>query len=119
MKLLNMDIYKSLFLQNNRIYTKVKDEVPTKYNESSNVVNSLVANGCQIEGEVKNCVIFRETNIEKNAKIENSIIMARAKIGEDAYLKNIILDKEVEVSQGQELIGPPDKPFVIAKRRKI
>ena len=114
-----MDNYKELFLENNRIHTKVKDEVPTQYMEKSNVVNSLVANGCQIEGKVENSVIFRETNIAKGATVKDSIIMARGNIGEDTHLKNIILDKEVEVSSGQELIGPPENPFVVAKRRQI
>ena len=119
MELLDMDNYKELFLENNRIHTKVKDEVPTQYMEKSNVVNSLVANGCQIEGKVENSVIFRETNIAKGATVKDSIIMARGNIGEDTHLKNIILDKEVEVSSGQELIGPPENPFVVAKRRQI
>lgn len=119
MGLLDLDNYRELFMENNNVYTKVKDEVPTKYMETSNVVNSLVANGCRIEGEVRNSIIFREVDIEKGAKVENSIIMARCDIGENTYLKNNVLDKEVKVSKGRELIGSPEKPFVAAKRRNI
>ncbi|MFW5995921.1 MAG: glucose-1-phosphate adenylyltransferase subunit GlgD [Halanaerobiaceae bacterium] len=117
--LLNIDNYRRLFLQNNRIYTKVKDEVPTKYLKNSSVTNSLVANGCEIEGEVKNSIIFREVEVKEGTNIENSIIMEGGVVGEDCSLRNAILDKEVRVNPGQELMGSPEKPYVVAKRRNI
>lgn len=117
--LLNIDNYRQLFMQKNRIYTKVKDEVPTKYLEDSCVTNSLVANGCEIEGEVKNSIIFREVKVKKGSTVENSIIMDRGVVEENCALRNAILDKEVTVSSGRQLMGSPEKPFVVAKRRDI
>ena len=52
MDFLNRDVQDHLFYSDNQIYTKIKDEVPAKYAKTSNVKNSLVANGCIIEGEV-------------------------------------------------------------------
>jgi len=104
---------------NDLILTKVKDEDPTKYFNSSKVVNCLVANGCKLRGEVKNSIIFRQVEIEEGVKIENSIIMQRGKIERDATLNNVILDKEVNVGPKTTLVGSENQPFVAAKRANI
>ncbi|MGC8200935.1 hypothetical protein ACP3WL_25460, partial [Salmonella enterica] len=46
----------SIFNREAPIYTKVVDNAPVKYGLESNVKNSLVADGCMIEGTVENCV---------------------------------------------------------------
>ena len=38
-------------------------------------VNSLVADGCDIQGSVKNCVLFRDVRVEKGASVENCILV--------------------------------------------
>lgn len=119
MDLLNVDIAQELFYKNGLIYTKVKDEPPTKYLESSNVVNSLVANGCIIEGNVENSIIGRNVKIKKGAVIKDSIIMQKSVVDEGAYLKNGILDKYVHISKGKILSGDNKNPIVIKKNLSI
>ncbi|GIP37388.1 glucose-1-phosphate adenylyltransferase [Paenibacillus sp. J31TS4] len=120
MDLLNPDIWTRLFYDTgNQIYTKIKDEPPCHYTEQSHVANSLIANGCRIEGEVENSIVFRGVKIGKGAKIRNSIVMQNCVIGEDVSLENAILDKDVTVGRGSTLKGSPNAPFLAPKRKRI
>ncbi|MDR0852594.1 MAG: glucose-1-phosphate adenylyltransferase subunit GlgD [Clostridiales Family XIII bacterium] len=115
MDLLDADLQRSLFRSRNRIYTKVKDEVPAKYICDSKVSNSIVANGCIIEGEVRNSVIFRGVYIGKGTVVKNSIVLPNVEINDNAELENVILDKDVSVRNRSRLIGNPAFPVVIRK----
>ncbi len=119
MDLLELEVSEELFGKNRIIYTKVKDEPPTKYSKGSDVTNSLIANGCVIEGTVMNSVIGRGVNVEKGAVIKDSIIMQKSTIGKDAYLNNTILDKYVQVVEGKILSGDRRNPLVIRKGLRI
>lgn len=115
MSLLNQDVWKSLFLKNQPIYTKVKDEPPTHYSKGSQVIHSVIANGCQIEGHVENSVIARGVRIGKGTTIKNCIIMQKCQIEENCVLDSVILDKDVRVESGTILSGSKDSPKVIRK----
>jgi len=115
MDLLDIKIREELLPQDNRIYTKTKDSVPTKHTASADVKQSLVANGCIIEGRVEKSVLFRDIRIGKGAKIKNSIMLPGSKIEEGADLEYVILDKNVTVRQNSRLVGSKDYPIVIRK----
>lgn len=115
MDLLNEKNLLDLFYGDSRIITKVKNESPAYYSKDSNVTNSLIANGCEIEGEVKNSIIFRRVKVEKGAKIENSIIMQNSVIKKGADISYAIIDKNVEVSSKTEIKGSKKQPLVIEK----
>ena len=115
MDFLNRDVQDHLFYSDNQIYTKIKDEVPAKYAKTSNVKNSLVANGCIIEGEVENSILFRGVYVGKGAKIKNSIIMQNSEIYINSDLEYVILDKSVNIRQGRRLIGDEVFPVIIRK----
>ncbi|KEO85252.1 glucose-1-phosphate adenylyltransferase subunit GlgD [Tumebacillus flagellatus] len=119
MRLLNPDVWKELFFQPGLVYTKIKDEPPAKYIETADVHNSLIANGCIVQGNVENSILFRGVKVAKGAKIRNSIIMQECEIGEDAVVENMILDKEVCIKRGQSLVGNAAEPIVINKRSII
>ena len=115
MDFLNRDVQDHLFYSDNQIYTKIKDEVPAKYAKTSNVKNSLVANGCIIEGEGENSILFRGVYVGKGAKIKNSIIMQNSEIYNNSDLEYVILDKSVNIRQGRRLIGDEVFPVIIRK----
>ena len=98
------------------IHTKVKDSVPTKYGPDAEVKNSVVADGCTIEGRVENCIIFRGVKIGKNSVVKDSIIMQKSRIMDDCRVENSIFDKEVILCNGKKLIGQETYPLVIGKR---
>ena len=119
MDMLDLEIVRELFYNNGLIYTKVKDEPPTKYIEGSKVSNSLIANGGIIEGKVENSIIFRRVTIGKGAEIKNSIILQNCTIGEGVKLDHVIVDKNNYIGNGRELKGDREVPIVIEKQRII
>ncbi|RDU36547.1 glucose-1-phosphate adenylyltransferase [Neobacillus piezotolerans] len=115
--LLNPDIWNKLFTKERPILTKVKDEPPARYSSSSTVRNSMIANGCNIQGAVENSIIARGVTIGKGAVVKNCIIMQKSRIGENSVLEHIILDKDVTIENGTELIASRKDPAVIRKGR--
>jgi len=98
------------------IYTKIKDSVPTIYCEGSVVKNSLVADGCKIQGVVENSIISRGVKVGRGAVVRNSIIMQSTEIMNDVELMYVIIDKDVIVRENQKLIGHERYPVVVEKR---
>ncbi|HPL08556.1 MAG TPA: glucose-1-phosphate adenylyltransferase subunit GlgD [Clostridia bacterium] len=115
MVILQKEIREKLFFEPGRIYTKVKDEAPSKYMKSAVVKNSLIADGCVIDGYVENSIIFRGVKIAKGARVTNSIIMQGSEIQENATLEHVILDKEVIIRQDIRLTGQKSYLVLIDK----
>ena len=93
--------------------------VPTYYCEGSEVEDCVIADGCFIEGEVEDSILFREITVGKDAEVENCVIMNNAVIGEGAELKYVILDKDVTVTPGAKLIGSKNCPIIIKKGETV
>lgn len=119
MELLKEENFQELFRKDYPVYTKVRDEVPAKYGEASLSENSLVADGCIVEGVIENCILFRGVKIGKDAVVKNSIIMQDSEVHDRAILENVILDKEVIVRRGKRLMGQENYPIVIRKNSII
>ncbi|MCM3571433.1 sugar phosphate nucleotidyltransferase [Neobacillus mesonae] len=118
MDLLEKDVWRKLFLKEQPILTKVKDEPPTKYLNGSAVKNSMIANGGLISGTVENSIISRGVKIGKGTVIKNCIIMQKCQIEENCYLDSVILDKDIKIEAGTKLIGTEKSPYVIRKGTK-
>lgn len=119
MKMLDTDLRNDLFYRAGKIYTKTKDSVPTIYRDNAVVKNSLIADGCDINGLVENSILFRGVVVEKGAEIRNSIIMENGVIMKDAMLSYIITDKNAVVTEGRNISGYDTYPVVIAKDKTI
>lgn len=115
MELMKEEVRADLFNSDNPIYTKVRDDMPTKYGLGSKVKNSLIANGCIIEGEVDNCILFKGVHIGKGTKVSNCVIMQDTKIGADSNLSYVIVDKDVTVKDERTLMGYLSYPVYISK----
>ena len=119
LSLIKKDIRQDIFHGNHPVYTKVRDRVPTYYGEECEVENCLVADGCFLEGEVENSVLFRQVSVAKGAEVENCVIMNDAVIGEGAELKYVILDKNVTVTPGAKLIGTKKNPIIVKRGETV
>ena len=97
------------------IFTKVRDEMPTRYLKGGSAVNSSLADGCEIAGSVEDSVLFRGVKIGRGATIKNSIIFQDCEVQDGVTLENVILDKDCIIRAGRTLIGQPSYPVVIAK----
>ena len=114
MDLLDYNVRQELF-KKSPVYTKTRDDVPAVYRDGNSVKNSLVADGCVIDGSVENCVLFRGVHIGRNASVKNAIIMQDSEIEDSVELENVILDKNVTVRAHGRLIGQVQYPIVIGK----
>lgn len=115
MDMLDTQKFNSLLYSSQKIYTKIKNEVPTYYTKSSVVNNSQFATGCIVKGQVENSLVGRGTIVEENAKIEQSLIFQNANIESDAEISYAILDKNVHVASGVKIQGSKEKPMVVKK----
>ena len=97
------------------IYTKVRDDTPTRYVEGASAHNVMVADGCLIEGEVENSILFRGVKIAKGAKVRNCILMQDTVVEAGADIEYLITDKNVIVTAGKEMKGTETYPVYIAK----
>lgn len=115
MDMMNREISHEVFSPDTPIYTKVRDVAPAKYGIDCSVKNSLIADGCIIDGTVENSVLFRGVKIGKGAVVKNSIIMHGAIIEEKSSFINAIADKSVTVTKSRTITGSVDFPVYISK----
>jgi glucose-1-phosphate adenylyltransferase len=118
MKLLKDENLKALF-SGNRIYTKIRDDNPTRYINGSKAKNVMVADGCVIEGEVENCVLFRGVHVGKGAKVKNCVLMQDTVVGDNAKIEYVITDKDVRITAGKSLTGNESYQVYIAKGQVV
>ena len=119
MNVLDPKVREELFYGDSIIYTKVKDSVPAIYKEHAAVKNSLIADGCEIDGLVENSILFRGVKVEKGAEVRNSIIMEDGKIMENGSVCYAITDKNVTISAGRTISGYESYPVVIVKDKTV
>lgn len=115
MDLLNIDTAKSLFQPDWTIYTQTTDSCPTKYVDGASVRNSMIANGCVIEGTVENSVIGRGVTIKKGAVVKNCLILGHTEIDKNVHLEYQVVDKWAKIVHLKEIIATPDKPGYIKR----
>ncbi len=118
LSLIDPDVRHHMFDSNHPIYTKVRDRVPTYYGQNCRIDHSTVADGCRLEGNVQNSVLFRQVIVKAGSTIDSCLIMNDTVIGENSELRYVILDKDVVVRPGSKLIGTYNNPIVI-KRGEI
>jgi glucose-1-phosphate adenylyltransferase len=119
MEFLNHEVREELFLRGGKVYTKVKDETPAKYNEEAEVTNSTVADGCIIEGSVENSILFRGVHVKRGAAVRNSIVMQGSVIEEGVSLEYTILDKNALITRNKRLKGEATLPFIVGKNVEV
>lgn len=119
MDLLSYEARNILFPAERAVYTKIRDEVPVKYGIDAIVRNSLIADGCVIDGEVDNCILFRGVHVKEGAMVKNSIIMQGAVIGQKCEVNYTIADKNVTFSDYRSVTGTPSYPVFIAKNAVV
>lgn len=113
MNFLNPDFREKAFQR--PIYTKSKDSVPARYFEGCQVKNSIISDGCRIEGIVENSVLSRDVYVAKGAVVKNSIVMQNTEIMKGVTLDHVILDKDVIVRENRRLTGHVTYPVVVQK----
>lgn len=116
MSLLSEEARHDLFGDPSRnIYTKIRNSAPAKYAAEAQVSNSLVADGCVIEGTVENSILFRGVHIGRGTVVRNSILLQDTVVGDHVQLNCVIADKNAVIRDGRLLSGHETMPFFIGK----
>ena len=118
MKLLEEENLDALF-SGNQIYTKIRDDNPTRYINGSKAKNVMVADGCVIEGEVENSILFRGVKIGKGAKVKNCVLMQDTIVEDGASVEYVITDKDVTISSGKLLTGNDSFQVYVSKGQTV
>lgn len=119
MRLLDPKNLDALFPENKPVYTKVHDNAPTRYAMDCHVKNSMVADGCIIEGEVENCVLFRGVKVKKGAKVKNCVLMQNTVVEAGAEVEYTVTDKNVKITADKKLSGTDTFPVYVAKGHTV
>ena len=119
MQLLNPAIRAELFCPERPIRAKGADKSSTYLGPEGKCVNSLVAEGCRIEGTVENSILFPGVVVEAGAVVRNCVLFKETVVRRDAQLSYIIADKDVEVLSNRTLMGHATYPIVLAKGSKV
>ena len=119
MDMLDREKRNQLFPESRPVRTKGRSDVSTYYGDKSISRNSLVADGCIIEGQLENCVIFRGVRVGAGAVLKNCIIMQDTVISDGVELNYVISDKDAFISPDVTLSGSPRLPLVLPKGSKV
>lgn len=115
MDFLNPDVRNYFFRQEPKIYSKVDDLPPAKFNVGSDVSNSLISSGCIINSKVENSVLFKKVFVGKNCVIKNSIILNDAYIGDNTHVENCIVESRGTLKPNTYYSGE-DSVMIVSER---
>lgn len=117
MDFLKPDIRRYFFKEEPHVYSKVDDLPPAKFNEGSDVSNSLISSGCIINGRVENSVLFKKVFVGKNCVIKNSIILNDAYIGDNTHVENCIVESRGTLKANTYYCGEKEV-MIVAERNE-
>lgn len=101
------------------IYTKLHGGDPTRYINGAKVREVMAADGCVIEGDVENSILFRGVKIAKGAKVKNCVLMQGTEVEAGAEIEYLVTDKNVKISAGKEMKGTDTFPVYIGKFQTV
>ena len=87
-----------------KIYSKNPVKLPQYVGENAEITNSIVTEGCIVEGKVDHSIIFQSVKIGKNAVVSNSIVMPGVEIGDGAIVEYAIIGEESKIGE-KAIIG--------------
>ncbi len=119
MDLLSEENTLKLYDSNWAIYSQTVNRIPQYIGQDAIVKNSMIYDGCIINGMVENCVIFPGVTIEKGAIVKSSVLMPYVYIGEEASLEKVVVEAETQIKSGEKLGNNEGEVLLIAKEDKI
>ncbi|MGK0551441.1 glucose-1-phosphate adenylyltransferase [Enterococcus faecalis] len=95
-----------------RIYSRNLISPPHFITETAEICDSLVVDGCYVDGSVKHSILSTNVQVKKGAKIENSVIMPGATIGRNVVVKNAIVGENAIIGDDTVIYNPDDIEIV-------
>jgi len=103
MELLGDDPVFNLFDTDWKIYSRNRIRAPHHVGPDAKVTNSIITEGCEIDGIVENSVLFGGVKVERGAHIRNSIVMNDTVIRAGAQVLYSIVDGDTEIGAGAKV----------------
>lgn len=97
-----------------RIYFRNNAEPPHLIGDFARVTNSMITEGCEIQGVVENCVLSAGVKVARGAYVKDSVIMSGVTIGEGATVNYSIIDSDTEIGAGSVIGRTKSTPENIA-----
>ena len=100
-----------------KIYTEDVATIPHFIGPDAKIDNAYINQGCMINGEINNSVLFTNVEVSKGAVINDSVLMPDVEIGEGAVINRAIIAEGVKVDAGA-VVGDPNSEHIelISKR---
>lgn len=87
-------------IRTNLEHRGIRDCQPLKIGDDARISDSLIYNGCIIEGEVERSILFPGTHVEKGAKVKDSVLFFNNVVGKEAMLDKVISDVNTTFGRG-------------------
>ena len=114
----NMDLLEdtpalNLFDHTWRIYSVNPNEPPQYIAPYAQVKESLVNEGCIVEGHVEHSVLFQGVHIAQGATVKDCVVMPNAVIGKNVYIEKAIVPPNIEIPDGTSIYASSSEEEVI------
>lgn len=119
MDFLNKEVRDAFLRQVPSIMSKVEDEPPAKFNYGSKVSNALCSNGCIINGNVEDSILFRKVFVGRDTSIKNAIILNGSYIGDGCTIENAIIDSRSNIKNGTVIKGTLEDLAIVKDRTSL
>ncbi len=115
MDLLNDECDLDLFDHNWRIYSVNPNQPPQYISPGAVVKESLINEGCTIEGEIDNSVLFQGVSVGRGSKIKESVIMPDAVIGQNVRIEKAIVPSDTIIPDGTVICSYDDEIILVTE----
>ena len=102
-----------------KIYTEDKPSLPQYISSGADVKRAFITQGCVVEGEVKNSVLFTGAKVGEGAKVIDSVLMPDVVVEDGAVVQRALVADGVKISSGA-VVGSADSEHIelVAKNVK-
>lgn len=102
-----------------KIYTEDTTTLPQYLGPNADIRRAYITQGCVVDGEVKNSVLFTGAKVGKGAKVIDSVLMPGVEVEEGAVVKRALVANDVKIGKGAK-VGSANSEHIelVAKRVK-
>ena len=102
-----------------KIYTEDIPALPQYIGPNANIDKAFITQGCVIEGEIKNSVLFTGARVGKGAKIIDSVLMPGVIVEDGAVVQRALVAENITIGAGA-VVGSADSEHIelVSKRVK-